>query len=160
MVFYHKYFQLFLFFYSKKTSHPPYFIFLLFSEIPPLVPSKSHHYDPKQQEFKVQTNKVFWLSLNLNCLVHFESHTQLTPLIESQWTCWTLGQEWRQFCGFDMRKLIFDLFENEGSIKNLVDMAPFILQLGTHPNLHLFFLNIWEICLWSCIWNFLKFKTF
>jgi hypothetical protein len=22
---------------------------------------KSHHYDPKQQEFKIQTNKVPWL---------------------------------------------------------------------------------------------------
>ncbi len=30
--------------------------------------------------------------------------------------------DWRQFHGFDMTKLIVDLYKNEGSIKNLVDM--------------------------------------
>jgi len=74
---------------------------------------------------------------------------------ENQQTCWTLGEkcfdEWRQFRGFDMTKLISNHFEGEGLVKNLVDMlsifvlqvakkmAPFILQPSTHPNLHLFF---------------------
>ncbi len=31
---------------------------LVLQNSPPFEPSKSHHYDPKQQEFKIQTNKV------------------------------------------------------------------------------------------------------
>jgi hypothetical protein len=30
--------------------------------------------------------------------------------------------EWRLFCGFDTSKFIIDLFDNEGSINDLVDM--------------------------------------
>jgi len=54
--------------------------------------------------------------------------------------------EWRLFCGFDTSKFIIDLFDNEGSIKDLVDMlfsfffcklqkkmAAYILLLGTFP---------------------------
>jgi hypothetical protein len=39
--------------------------------------------------------------------------------------------EWRLFCGFDTSKFIIDLFEDEGSIKDLVDMLfSFFLQVA------------------------------
>jgi len=38
--------------------------------------------------------------------------------------------EWRLFCGFDTSKIIVDLSENEGLIKDLVDMLfSFVLQV-------------------------------
>ncbi len=57
VVFYFKYFHLFLFF-SKNLSH--FFLLLLcFLELRTLLNHpKSYHYDPKQQVFKIQMNKI------------------------------------------------------------------------------------------------------
>jgi len=47
--------------------------------------------------------------------------------------------EWRSFCGFDTTKFVTNLFENEGSIKDLEDMlSSFVLYVEEKiGNLHL-----------------------
>ncbi len=53
---------------SKRTltSQSPFFF--CSPKLPLYYHPKSHHYDPKQQEFKIQTNNVPWLILILTIL--------------------------------------------------------------------------------------------
>ncbi len=37
--------------------------------------------------------------------------------------------QWRIFCGFSTKKSIIDLFEDEGFVKQIVDMSYFVLQV-------------------------------
>jgi hypothetical protein len=45
-------------YYSLKNPHLIFFSIFFFKTLPLLNHPKTHHYDPKQQKFKIQTNKV------------------------------------------------------------------------------------------------------
>jgi hypothetical protein len=64
-----------------------HFLFLhLFSKTLPLLNQpKLHHYDTKQQEFKIQINKVLWLIPILTALFIPNHILKLTPLTVHIW---------------------------------------------------------------------------
>ncbi len=85
VVLYCKYLQLFLFF-SKKDSMSHFLFLHLFSKTLPLLNQpKLHHYDTKQQEFKIQINKVLWLIPILTALFIPNHILKLTPLTVHIW---------------------------------------------------------------------------
>ncbi len=54
MVFYHKYLQLFLFLSQNSLFVSSYFSLFVLQNSPLYNHPKSHHNDPKQQEFKIK----------------------------------------------------------------------------------------------------------
>jgi hypothetical protein len=85
---------------------------LFFRTLPLLNHLKSHHYDPKQQEFKIQTNKVPWLVPILTAMF-ISNRILILPLI----TIWNEESFWFA--------LLKPIFVNEDNIWLLFALAYF-----------------------------------